>query len=57
MDYQLSLKNLSSKTIYPLGEDFKGTGRDGETISFTNYYMEKTAVLFSESAGNFISAE
>lgn len=53
MDYQLSLKNLSSKTIYPLGEDFKGTGRDGETISFTNYYMEKNGRPFFGVSGEF----
>ena len=53
MDYQLSLKKLSAKNIYPLGEDFKGTGNSGETISFTNYYMERNGRPFFGVSGEF----
>ena len=53
MDYQLSLKNLSAKNIYPLGADFKGTGNSGETISFTNYYMERNGRPFFGVSGEF----
>ncbi|MCM1134879.1 MAG: beta-galactosidase [Clostridium sp.] len=53
MEYRLSLKELQAKRIYPLGEDFQGTGRDGEEISFTNYYMEKNGRPFFGVSGEF----
>lgn len=46
MKYQLSLKQVKAKKIYPLGEDFKGKNGSGEEISFTNYYMQKNGHPF-----------
>lgn len=53
MDYQLSLKNLQAKRIYSLGDDFKGTNKENDTISFTNYYMEKNGRPFFGISGEF----
>ena len=53
MGYRLSLKNLKAKNIYPLGEDFRGISKNGEEISFTNYYMEKNGEPFFGVSGEF----
>ena len=37
--YQLNLKGIEEKNIYPLGEKFTGTNPEGQELSFTNYYM------------------
>lgn len=56
MENRLSLKNLSKKNIYDLGENFAGSNADGEEISFTNFYMMKNKRPFFGVSGNFISA-
>lgn len=53
MKYQLSLKQVKAKKIYPLGEDFKGKNGSGEEISFTNYYMQKNGQPFFGISGEF----
>ena len=53
MGYQLSLKDVSEKNIYSLGDDFKGVSKDGEEISFTNYYMRKNGKPFFGISGEF----
>lgn len=37
--YQLDLRHVAPKEIYPLGEKFSGKAPDGREISFTNYAM------------------
>lgn len=51
MKYQLSLKGLKKKEIYPLDKNFRGTSADGNDISFTNYYMEKNGKPFFGISG------
>lgn len=41
------------KKIYPLGQDFCGTSKDGTEISFTNYYMQKNGKPFFGVSGEF----
>lgn len=53
MRYELNLRNLKEKNIYPLGEDFCGDNPSGEEISFTNYYMEKNGKPFLGISGEF----
>ncbi|MCD7806565.1 MAG: beta-galactosidase [Lachnospiraceae bacterium] len=53
MRYQLSLKEGKPKKIYPLGEDFKGRNKNGEELSFSNYYMQKNGVPFFGVSGEF----
>lgn len=53
MEYRLALTGLMEKNIYPLGNDFKGTSRSGEEISFTNYYMLKNGKPFFGVSGEF----
>ncbi len=53
MRYELSLKNVKGKNIYPLGDDFKGISKTGEEISFTNYYMQKNGIPFFGISGEF----
>lgn len=53
MRYELSLKNVKEKNIYPLGDDFKGISKTGEEISFTNYYMKKNGIPFFGISGEF----
>lgn len=53
MDCQLTLSNLEEKQIFSLGEDFRGISRDGEEISFTNYYMQKNGQPFFGVSGEF----
>ncbi len=37
--YTLDLRHVAPKSIYPLGDKFRGTSPDGREISFTNYAM------------------
>lgn len=53
MKYELDLRQLKAKKIYPLGEDFRGTSESGEEISFTNYYMQKNGKPFFGISGEF----
>jgi hypothetical protein len=53
MAYELSLRGLAAKNIYPLGEDFRGRSKDGTELSFTNYYMEKNGKPFFGVSGEF----
>lgn len=53
MNYAISLTNIAPKNIYPLGEEFSGTSKSGEKISFTNYYMEKNGKPFFAVSGEF----
>lgn len=53
MSYELDIRNLKEKKIYPLGEDFRGVSKSGEEISFTNYYMQKNGKPFFGVSGEF----
>lgn len=53
MGYELDIRNLKEKVIYPLGEDFRGISKNGEEISFTNYYMQKNGKPFFGVSGEF----
>lgn len=53
MRYELDLRNLKEKNIYPLGEDFRGMSKTGEEFSFTNYYMMKNGKPFFGVSGEF----
>lgn len=53
MGYELDLRQLKKKNIYPLGEDFRGKSKSGEEISFTNYYMQKNGMPFFGISGEF----
>lgn len=53
MSYELDLGHLKEKSVYPLGEDFRGVNEKGEEISFTNYYMLKNGTPFFGVSGEF----
>lgn len=53
MGYELDIRNLKEKVIYPLGENFRGISKNGEEISFTNYYMQKNGKPFFGVSGEF----
>ncbi len=53
MAYELSLRGLTAKNIYPLGDGFRGRSKDGTELSFTNYYMEKNGKPFFGVSGEF----
>lgn len=53
MRYELNLKCLKEKNIYPLGEDFRGDNPSGEEISFTNFYMMKNGKPYFGVSGEF----
>ena len=53
MGYELDIRNLKEKVIYLLGEDFRGISKNGEEISFTNYYMQKNGKPFFGVSGEF----
>ena len=53
MSYQLDIRQLHKKNIYPLGKEFCGKSRRGDEISFTNYYMMKNGVPFFGVSGEF----
>ncbi len=41
MNYQIDLTRFENKKIYPLGEDFRDTNKDGDQLAFNNYFLEK----------------
>lgn len=53
MKYELDLRQLKEKKIYPLGEDFQGMSEGGDEISFTNYYLQKNKTPFFGISGEF----
>lgn len=53
MRYEMDLRNLKRKNIYPLGENFHGVSKSGEEFSFTNYYMMKNGKPFFGVSGEF----
>lgn len=53
MVYELSLQNFTAKNIYSLGDAFRGKSKNGEELSFTNYYMEKNGMPFFGVSGEF----
>ena len=53
MNNELCLKNVKAKEVYALGDDFRGESKQGETISFTNYYMQKNGKPFFGVSGEF----
>lgn len=53
MRYELDIRQLKEKKIYPLGEDFRGRSQSGEELSFTNYYMQKNGKPFFGISGEF----
>lgn len=53
MNYELDLRDLREKKIYPLGEDFCGTSRNGNKLSFTNFYIQKDGKPFFGVSGEF----
>ena len=53
MDHELSLAGVKPKEIYPLGKDFRGENGRGETLSFTNYYLQKNGKPFFGISGEF----
>lgn len=53
MKCELDLRGLKEKEIYLLGEDFCAAGGNEETLSFTNYYMQKNGTPFFGVGGEF----
>lgn len=53
MVYELDLRRLKDKRIYPLGEEFRGVSGEGEEFSFTNYYMQRNGKPFFGVSGEF----
>lgn len=53
MQYQLNLKNIKAKNIYPLDDNFRGQNQAGEEIAFTNYYMAIDGKPFYGIGGEF----
>ena len=53
MSGEMNLRDLKGKEIYSLGEDFRGRSKNGEEISFTNYYMMKNKTPFFGISGEF----
>lgn len=53
MKYRLSLRNLTAKNIYSLGDDFRGRSNNGDELVFTNYYMMKNEEPFLGVSGEF----
>ncbi len=53
MEHILSLRKFQPSVLQDLGEDFRGTSVEGETISFNNYYMEKDGTPFFPVSGEF----
>ena len=53
MKHALSIKSITPKEIRELGDDFRGENGRGESISFTNYYMQKNGRPFLGVSGEF----
>ena len=53
MKHALSIKGITPKEIRELGDDFRGENGRGESLSFTNYYMQKNGRPFLGVSGEF----
>lgn len=53
MRYLLNIEDFKEKDIWDLGKEFAGKSKDGEEISFTNYYMCKNGHPFFGISGEF----
>ena len=53
MSYTLDLSKLKEKHIYPLDDRFRGSGKDGAELSFTNYYQVRDGKPYFGNAGEF----
>ena len=53
MGYSIDLTHFRLSPISPLGEDFTGASKNGDVISFNNYYMEKNGRPFFAVSGEF----
>lgn len=53
MNHKIIIQNLNKKQIHTLGENFRGTKPNGESIGFTNYYMTKDNNPFFGVSGEF----
>lgn len=53
MSYELNLKDFRKKTYHSLGENFQGENPNKETLSFSNYYLEKNHRPFFGISGEF----
>ena len=51
MRYEIDAKQYKASIVYPLGEDFTGKARNGDVLSFNNYYMEKNGKPFFAVSG------
>ncbi len=51
MRHEIDLTDAEPKRMYPLGPGFSGVRPDGETLSFTNYYMERNGAPFFGVSG------
>ena len=53
MKEKINLKSVDNKKIYPLSEKFYGKNPLGETLSFTNYFMQINNEPFYGVSGEF----
>ena len=53
MGYSIDLTHFRLSPVSPLGEDFTGASKNGDVISFNNYYMEKNGRPFFAVSGEF----
>lgn len=53
MRYEMNLLDFQKKNYYSLGANFRGQSADGDTLSFTNYYMEMNGKPFFGISGEF----
>ncbi|MCR4729155.1 MAG: beta-galactosidase [Lachnospiraceae bacterium] len=53
MHYSLDISKVNNKEIRPLGTDFRGKSKNGDEISFNNYYPEKNGKPFFGISGEF----
>lgn len=53
MAYQISLRALPAKKLYPLGGGFSGASPDGRTISVNNDFLERDGRPFFGISGEF----
>ena len=53
MRYEINLKDYHASPVRSLGEDFAGVSKDGTTLSFNNFYLEKDGRPFIPVSGEF----
>ena len=53
MRYEINLKDYHASPVRSLGEDFAGVSKDGTTLSFNNFYLEKDGRPFFPVSGEF----